>query len=58
MSSSGGAGGGVGGSDGGVGGTASSSSLLLSQPIVLDNGTATIKAGFAGSSNPKVNAKE
>jgi actin-related protein len=29
-------------------------SLLLSQPIVIDNGTATVKAGFAGSSNPKV----
>jgi predicted methyltransferase MtxX (methanogen marker protein 4) len=29
-------------------------SLLLSQPIVIDNGTATIKAGFAGSSRPKV----
>lgn len=29
-------------------------SLLLSQPIVIDNGTATIKAGFAGSSKPKV----
>jgi len=29
-------------------------SLLLSQPVVIDNGTATIKAGFAGSSKPKV----
>ena len=28
--------------------------LLLSQPIVIDNGTASIKAGFAGSSKPKV----
>jgi actin-related protein len=28
--------------------------LLLSQPVVIDNGTATIKAGFAGSSKPKV----
>lgn len=31
-----------------------SSSLLLNQPIVIDNGTATIKAGFAGGSKPKV----
>lgn len=29
-------------------------SLLLSQPIVMDNGTANIRAGFAGSSQPKV----
>jgi Actin len=29
-------------------------SLLLSQPVVIDNGTSTIKAGFAGSSKPKV----
>jgi Actin len=29
-------------------------SLLLSQPVVIDNGSATIKAGFAGSSKPKV----
>jgi len=32
----------------------SSSSFLLNQPIVMDNGTATIKAGFAGGSKPKV----
>lgn len=30
------------------------SSILLTQPIVIDNGTATIKAGFAGGSKPKV----
>jgi len=29
-------------------------SLLLSQPVVIDDGTSTIKAGFAGSSKPKV----
>lgn len=29
-------------------------SVLLNQPIVIDNGTATIKAGFAGGSKPKV----
>ena len=29
-------------------------SLLLNQPVVIDNGSATIKAGFAGSSKPKV----
>jgi len=30
------------------------SSILLNQPIVLDNGTSSIKAGFAGSQKPKV----
>lgn len=30
------------------------SSLLLNQPVVIDNGTATLKAGFAGSARPKV----
>lgn len=30
------------------------SGLLLNQPIVIDNGTSTIKAGFAGGSKPKV----
>lgn len=29
-------------------------SLLLNQPVVIDAGTASIKAGFAGSSKPKV----
>jgi hypothetical protein len=29
-------------------------SLLLNQPVVIDNGTSSIKAGFAGSSKPKV----
>jgi hypothetical protein len=28
--------------------------LLLSQPIVIDNGSSSIKAGFAGTSKPKV----
>jgi hypothetical protein len=31
--------------------------LLLNQPVVIDNGTASIKAGFAGSSKPKVRGK-
>jgi hypothetical protein len=31
-----------------------SSSALLNQPIVLDVGTASIKAGFAGGGKPKV----
>jgi hypothetical protein len=31
-----------------------STMLLLNQPIVIDNGTGSIKAGFAGSSKPKV----
>jgi hypothetical protein len=30
------------------------SSILLNQPIVLDNGTFAVKAGFAGGSKPKV----
>ena len=30
------------------------SSLLLNQPVVIDNGTSNLKAGFAGSSKPKV----
>lgn len=29
-------------------------SILLNQPIVLDNGTSSVKAGFAGGSKPKV----
>eukprot|EP00429_Kryptoperidinium_foliaceum_P010388 CAMPEP_0176004276 /NCGR_PEP_ID=MMETSP0120_2-20121206/1607_1 /TAXON_ID=160619 /ORGANISM="Kryptoperidinium foliaceum, Strain CCMP 1326" /LENGTH=398 /DNA_ID=CAMNT_0017336947 /DNA_START=102 /DNA_END=1298 /DNA_ORIENTATION=- len=29
-------------------------SLLLNQPVVIDAGTSTLKAGFAGSSKPKV----
>lgn len=29
-------------------------SLLLNQPVVIDAGTASLKAGFAGSSKPKV----
>ena len=33
------------------------SSMLLNQPIVLDVGTSSIKAGFAGSSKPKVGRK-
>ncbi len=33
-------------------------SLLLNQPIVMDIGTATIKAGFAGGSKPKVTRVE
>ena len=37
-----------GGAEAGVGG------LLLNQPIVIDNGSSTLKAGFAGGSKPKV----
>jgi hypothetical protein len=38
-----------------VGGEGDASTpLLLNQPVVIDNGTASIKAGFAGSSKPKV----
>jgi len=32
----------------------SSDSFLLNQPVVIDNGSHTIKAGFAGTSKPKV----
>jgi hypothetical protein len=35
-----------------------STPLLLNQPVVIDNGTASIKAGFAGSSKPKVRLKK
>jgi centractin len=34
--------------------TTTAGNVLLSQPVVIDNGTASIKAGFAGSSKPKV----
>ena len=32
--------------------------LLLNQPIVIDNGTCSIKTGFAGSSKPKVRQRK
>jgi len=35
-------------------GPTSPDGLLLNQPIVVDNGTASIKAGFAGGSKPKL----
>ena len=31
-----------------------SSAVLLSQPVVIDNGTAILKAGFAGGDRPSV----
>lgn len=37
-----------------AGETGGGSSMLLNQPIVLDNGTSSVKAGFAGGSKPKV----
>lgn len=37
-----------------AGGSSSSAAALLNQPIVMDLGTATIKAGFAGGAKPKV----
>ena len=41
--------------DGGEGAAkADVGSLLLNQPVVIDNGSSTIKAGFAGGSKPKV----
>jgi len=36
-------------------GSSSRSAALLNQPIVMDVGTCTTKAGFAGGSKPKVN---
>lgn len=38
----------------GASGAGEGGSILLNQPIVLDNGTGSIKAGFAGGSKPKV----
>jgi Actin len=38
-----------------AGGDVGGSSILLNQPIVIDNGTSSVKAGFAGGSKPKVN---
>jgi Actin and related proteins len=34
--------------------SAAAAAALLNQPIVMDIGTATIKAGFAGGAKPKV----
>ena len=34
--------------------SAAAASFLLNQPVVIDNGSSTIKAGFAGTSKPKV----
>ena len=42
------------GDAGGEGAAVEGSSILLNQPIVLDNGTASVKAGFAGGAKPKV----
>ena len=30
---------------------------VMNQPVVIDNGTSSLKAGFAGSSKPKVSPK-
>jgi Actin len=38
----------------GAAGDIGTASFLLNQPVVIDNGTYSIKAGFAGSSKPKV----
>lgn len=38
----------------GSGSSGKGSSVLLNQPIVIDTGTASTKAGFAGGSKPKV----
>ena len=43
-----------GGPSGGSGVQAAVSSSLLNQPIVMDVGTDTTKAGFAGGAKPKV----
>ncbi|CAB9499443.1 Actin-66 (Fragment) [Seminavis robusta] len=39
---------------GAEGGGEAGGGLLLNQPVVIDNGSSTIKAGFAGGSKPKV----
>ncbi len=44
----------TGSSGGGTGGSTTTSSSLLNQPIVMDIGTSTTKAGFAGGSKPKI----
>jgi len=36
------------------GGRSETSSALMNQPIVMDVGTSTTKAGFAGGAKPKV----
>ena len=36
------------------GGRSATSSALMNQPIVMDVGTSTTKAGFAGGAKPKV----
>ena len=49
----------TGGESGGGGGAGEGAAgLLLNQPIVIDNGTCSIKTGFAGSSKPKVRILE
>lgn len=42
------------GDDGTDAPSSGSGAMLMNQPIVIDSGTATIKAGFAGGSKPKV----
>ena len=32
-------------------------SAVLNQPVVIDNGTGIIKAGFAGADKPKVSPR-
>eukprot|EP00957_Ditylum_brightwellii_P142987 10894523-Ditylum_brightwellii.AAC.2 len=47
------------GADGGAvskGAGSGSGAVLLNQPIVIDTGTGSVKAGFAGGSKPKVRA--
>lgn len=39
---------------GNAGAAGKGGAMLMNQPIVIDNGSATIKAGFAGGSKPKV----
>jgi len=40
--------------DAGAEGVAEGTGLLLNQPVVIDNGSSALKAGFAGGSRPKV----
>ncbi|GBG24515.1 Actin-like protein [Hondaea fermentalgiana] len=45
---------GAGGAGGGAGGAAGRAGIDSNQPVVIDNGTGTVKAGFAGGDAPKI----
>ena len=41
--------------EGSGGSSAAAAAAMLNQPIVIDCGTSSMKAGFAGGTKPKVN---